>query len=76
MKYSINDKWQLVVVRTVEKVEVFDLHSKRKELRTSIDSKREVMESLKEEIERDVEILKWIKENTKEEEQEEEVLSK
>lgn len=71
MKYSINEKWQLVVVRTVEKVEVFDLRSKRKELRTSIDSKREVMESLKEEIERDLAMLKWIRENTKEDESEE-----
>lgn len=71
MNYSINEKGQLVVIRTVEKVEVFDLRSKRQELRTSIDSKREVMESLKEEIDRDVAILKWIRENTKEEGKEE-----
>ena len=72
MNYSINDKWQLVVTRTVEKVEVFNLREKRKELRASIDSKKEVMEQLKEDIKREVEILKWIQENKKEDVDEDE----
>ena len=68
MKYSINDRGQLVVTKTVEKVETYDIKEKRRELRSSIDSKREVITSLREEMEGETEMLKWIVENTKNDE--------
>lgn len=67
MKLEINKKWELLVKKSIEKIETFNVSSKRKKLKNSIESKTEVITSLQAEIKEEQAILDWITKNVKEE---------
>ena len=61
MQYSINDKWELIVTRTIEISDSYNLQKKIKELKISIKSKKEAVDNLNKELEEERDLLKWIK---------------
>ena len=61
MQYSINDKWELIVTRTIEISDSYNLQKKIKELKISIKSKKEAVDNLTRELEEERDLLKWIK---------------